>query len=72
LRMRVKPPSGGFNTLTFDSVPKRERHKLPSKEDDDRIMVLTQPEKPVEEVPVDLDGFTLFDPEGQENGGNML
>lgn len=61
LRMRVRPPSGGFNTLTFDSVPKRERHKLPPKEDDDRIMVLPQPEKPAEEPPVDLDGFTVLD-----------
>jgi DNA polymerase III alpha subunit len=67
LRIRVKPPSGGFNTLTFDSVPKRERHKLPPKEDDDRIMVMRPAAKPLEEIPVDLDGFTLFDPDNQEN-----
>jgi len=37
LSILVRPPSGGFNTLTFKSVPKRERKNLPPKEDDLRI-----------------------------------
>ena len=54
LRIRVRPPSGGFNTLTFDSVPKHKRKTLPPKEDDVRIQKLKLPEKPKE---TDLDQF---------------
>lgn len=43
VKMRVRPPSGGFNTLTFESVPKNMRKKLPAKEDDVRLIVMTPP-----------------------------
>lgn len=57
LRMRVRPPSGGFNTLTFDSVPKRERYKLPkTREEDYRIVELKKP-LPPKVVEVDLEQF---------------
>lgn len=62
VRMRVRPPGGGFNTLTFESVPKNERKKLPEKALDHRLQLLVLPEKlqPVkEEVLDDL----MFDPD---------
>jgi DNA polymerase III alpha subunit len=63
LSILVRPPSGGFNTLTFKSVPKRERKYLPPKEDDERIMVMKPQEKPKEAIdPVDL-GIFDFDPD---------
>jgi hypothetical protein len=43
VKMRVRPPSGGFNTMTFDSVPRHERRKLPPKEEDHRLLVMTPP-----------------------------
>lgn len=52
MRMHVRPPSGGFNTLTFFSYPKQERHrKIPkNKEDDLRIVLLKLPEAPKKEA----------------------
>ena len=57
LRVRVRPPSGGFNTLTFASVKKHERKNLPPKEDDVRVQKLILPEKPQEKP--DLEEFTF-------------
>lgn len=54
LKMQVRPPSGGYNTLTFKSCPKRERKFLPPKEDDVRILKMKEQEK-VETPKVDLD-----------------
>lgn len=60
VRMRVRPPSGGFNTLTFDSFPRNNKKNIPLKEDDHRLIVLQLPEKPKpEKVKVDLDAFTF-------------
>jgi DNA polymerase III alpha subunit len=62
--MRVRPPSGGFNTLTFDSVPKHMRKKLPPKEDDYRLILLKRPPekpKPVKQED-DLDSM-IFNPD---------
>jgi DNA polymerase III alpha subunit len=39
--MKVCPPSGGFNTLTFKSYPRHERKTMPPKEDDARLVLLT-------------------------------
>ena len=44
VKMRVRPPGGGFNTLTFESVPRNERRKLPIKELDPRLQVMKCPE----------------------------
>lgn len=66
LRMRVRPPSGGFNTLTLESVPRHEKlKKWPDKESDPRIFELTPPEpkKPVEPI---FDDFGLTDAPGWE------
>lgn len=66
LRMRVRPPSGGFNTLTFLSCPRHEKAKMwPTKDVDHRIVLLTPPEikKPVE---VTFDDFGLTDIPGWE------
>jgi len=41
LSVRMRPPSGGYNTFTFESVPKRERHLLGPKEEDFRIVKMT-------------------------------
>lgn len=38
--MKVCPPSGGFNTLTFKSYPRHERKTMPPKEDDARLVLL--------------------------------
>lgn len=63
LRILVRPPSGGFNTLTFKSVPKRDRKKLGPKESDVRIIVMEpQPKPEPEESVVDLGAFD-FNPD---------
>lgn len=48
VKMRVKPPSGGFYTLTFESVERHKRKFLPPKEDDARLVLMHRPvvEKP--------------------------
>lgn len=43
LRIRVRPPSGGFNTLTFVSYPKHKKKFMPSKDLDERVVVLRSP-----------------------------
>lgn len=67
LKMRVRPPSGGFNTLTFESLPKHEKLKQwPTKEDDPRIRVMIPPApKPKVEEPVFDEEYT-FDPNSVE------
>jgi DNA polymerase III alpha subunit len=83
VRMRVRPPSGGFNTLGFESVPRNMRRKLPPKEDDVRLMVLkaaepkkaaaVDPDKVLEEL---LDNFiydenaVIFSPDQVAEGSN--
>lgn len=57
--MQVNPPGGGFNTLTFKSVPRHERKKLPPKEDDARLVVMRLPEKP--ELQVEEDDDAILD-----------
>lgn len=44
VKMQVNPPGGGFNTLTFKSYPRNERHKLGPKENDARLLIMI-PEK---------------------------
>lgn len=44
VRIRVNPPSGGFNTLTFKSIPRNERKNTPNKEEDFRLRMLIRPE----------------------------
>jgi DNA polymerase III alpha subunit len=44
VKMRVKPPGGGFDTLTFESVPRHKRRYLPPKEDDARMILMIPPE----------------------------
>jgi len=66
LRMRVRPPSGGFNTLTFLSCPRHEKARTwPNKENDPRVILLTPPEpkKPLETI---YDDFGLTDEPGWE------
>jgi DNA polymerase III alpha subunit len=58
LSMQVNPPGGGFNTLTFKSVPRHERKKLPPKEDDSRLIVMKVPERQVKKEDV-LDDLKL-------------
>lgn len=43
VKMRVRPPSGGFNTMTFESVPRDKKKYLPAKEDDARLLIMRQP-----------------------------
>lgn len=62
VRMRVRPPGGGFNTLTFESVPKNMRKKLPEKELDPRLQLLVLPEKIIPFKEETLDDLT-FDPD---------
>ncbi len=45
VRMRVRPPGGGFNTLTFESVERHKRKNLPPKELDPRLVLLKFPEE---------------------------
>lgn len=62
VRLDVRPPSGGFNTLTFWGPPKHRRHReLPqNKEDDLRLTVLQPGEgKPPKKEPVDFTTLTM-------------
>jgi DNA polymerase III alpha subunit len=61
MKIRVKPPGGGYNTLTFESVPKKDRNKLGPAEDDCRIVVMKPPQS--EKKSVDLTEFA-FDVKG--------
>jgi DNA polymerase III alpha subunit len=60
LSIQVNPPGGGFNTLTFKSVPRHERKKLPAKEEDSRLIVMRVPERNVKKEEV-LDDLKLDD-----------
>ena len=62
VQMRVRPPSGGFNTLTFESVPRHERKKLGPVEEDTRLMELKLPERKPKKPEIDLDdmGFAIL------------
>jgi hypothetical protein len=53
LSIWVNGPSGGFNTLTFQSVPRNKRKSWPPKEDDPRLVVRKLPEK--EETKEDIE-----------------
>jgi DNA polymerase III alpha subunit len=69
LCIHVNPPSGGFNTLTFKSVPRNERKSWPPKEDDPRLLVRKLPPKQELTEKVDVDknqtpegeSFAIFD-----------
>jgi len=67
LKVRMRPPSGGYNTFTFDSVPKHKRNTLPPKDEDYRIRVMKtipKPEKPDESILTDLtfeEGFDILE-----------
>lgn len=53
--IRVRPPSGGFNTMTFESVPKHRRKYASPEELESRLRVMKAPEPPKkEDVTVDL------------------
>jgi hypothetical protein len=56
--MRVRPPGGGFNTMTFESYSRTAKN-MP-KEEDCRLIVLKTPEKPEKPQEVDLGDF-MFD-----------
>jgi DNA polymerase III alpha subunit len=56
--MRVRPPSGGFNTMTFESYSRKEQGKKPpTKEEDCRLIMLELPEKREKPKEVSLDDF---------------
>jgi DNA polymerase III alpha subunit len=57
LSIRVKPPSG-YRTFSFESAPKRERHKFGTKEEDYRVVVLRE-ETPPEPEEVDLEDLSF-------------
>jgi DNA polymerase III alpha subunit len=65
LRMEVRPPSGGFSTLTFKSYPRHKKKEIPPREQDFRCWPLKEPEvvKPKE---IDLSDFQ-FDASAIEN-----
>lgn len=43
--LKVNPPSGGFNTFTFQSFARNERKNMPPKEADGRLYVLKVPKE---------------------------
>lgn len=66
LQMSVRPPSGGYNTLTFMSCPRQEKaKKWPDKATDWRIkeLIPSEPQKPTETI---FDDFGLTDLPGWE------
>ena len=58
--MRVRPPSGGYNTLTFESVPRHQRKNLGPVEEDYRLYELKLPERKKKEVDLDDMGFDIL------------
>jgi DNA polymerase III alpha subunit len=69
-KIRVRPPGGGFNTLTFESVPKHKRKYLPAKEDDYRLLLMKLPERVEPPKPEAFLDDLIFDEsavEGLEN-----
>jgi DNA polymerase III alpha subunit len=62
LKIRVRPPVGGFNTLTFESVPRQQRKYLPPKEEDYRVRVMRLPEQPKSEKKESILDELKFDP----------
>ena len=66
LKMRVRPPSGGFNTLTFESRSRQEKSKeWPDKANDYRVRLLIPPEPP-KVVETIYDDFGLTELPGWE------
>lgn len=55
IKVRVRPPSGGFETLTFESVPKHKRRFLPAPEDDFRMILMKIPSNKAEVTETVLD-----------------
>jgi DNA polymerase III alpha subunit len=43
LSIKVTPPTGGFSTFTFCSVPRHKRKEIPDKECDQRCIILEPP-----------------------------
>jgi DNA polymerase III alpha subunit len=43
LSIKVTPPTGGFSTFTFCSIPRHKRKEIPDKECDQRCIVLEPP-----------------------------
>jgi DNA polymerase III alpha subunit len=72
LQMRVRPPSGGFNTLTFESCPRQEKaRKWPNKESDYRIVLLKPAELPPPEPEVLPEPEYTFDADAIEGLDNL-
>lgn len=46
VRIRVRPPSGGFNTLTFESIPKHKRKYATQEQLECRLCLMAKPEPP--------------------------
>lgn len=55
IKVRVRPPSGGFETLTFESVPRHQRKHLPPKEEDFRLIVMKPPAPKPQKIETLLD-----------------
>lgn len=62
LKIRMKPPSGGFHTFSFDSVPRHQRRHLPPVEEDYRIIEMKLPERKVLDNSILLDDLTFDAP----------
>lgn len=61
VKIRVKPPSGGYYTLTFESVERHKRKYLPAKEEDHRLIVMTPPKKEPPKTEKDILDELKFD-----------
>lgn len=59
LSLRVKPPQGKWQNLTFDSPPKKDRWKLPKNKDEDGRLCEMRPGTPKKKELVDLTDLTL-------------
>lgn len=54
---RLRGPSGGFPSFALDGVPRWQKWKRPSKEDDFRVQVLSRAENPAAKCQEMLDGM---------------
>jgi DNA polymerase III alpha subunit len=62
LKIRVRPPGGGFNTLTFESVERHKRKYLGPKEDDLRLQPMREAPKAPAKKDEDPFADMKFDP----------
>ncbi len=69
ISIQVKPPSGGFSTLTFNSVPRHLQRTLPKPEDDHRLIIMRDNKEELEILSME-DKLQML--AGNQNGFELI